>query len=419
MALGNYYEATRRVELETQPLDGDISVDVAIIGGGITGVSAALHLAERGFSVALLEAEHIGWGASGRNGGQALPGFGASQAKIKSLVGAADSKKLWDMSVEAVDLLHGQIQRFGIPCDPVIGYLHAAVKPRQVRELRETQEELVELGAPPGELLEGEALQAKLCSPRYLAALTDNIAGHIHPLNYTLGLAKAAMAAGAKLYSQTRVTQVVPGKSVAVHTARGVVKAAFLLVSGGAYLGGLMKPLAGYIMPVGTYIIATEPRADVAAMIPGNEAVADLNFVLDYFRRSADDRMLFGGRVSYSTLPPPSLKDSMLKRAQRVFPQLRDARVEFLWGGNVDISVNRAPHFGRLADNILFTQGFSGHGVALTGLAGKVAAEAIAGQAGRFDVFAKIPHSRFPGGRAFRVPALLAATTYFRLRDLL
>jgi gamma-glutamylputrescine oxidase len=172
-------------------------------------------------------------------------------------------------------------------------------------------------------------------------------------------------------------------------------------------------------MPVGTYIIATEPRADVAAMIPGNEAVADLNFVLDYFRRSADDRMLFGGRVSYSTLPPPSLKDSMLKRAQRVFPQLRDARVEYLWGGNVDISVNRAPHFGRLADNILFTQGFSGHGVALTGLAGKVAAEAIAGQAGRFDVFAKIPHSRFPGGRAFRVPALLAATTYFRLRDLL
>jgi gamma-glutamylputrescine oxidase len=419
MGLGNYYEATKRVELNTQPLAGDITTDVAIIGGGITGVSAALHLAERGFSVALLEAEHIGWGASGRNGGQALPGFGASQAKIKSLVGAADSKKLWDMSVEAVDLLHAQIQRFGIPCDPVVGYLHAAVKPRQVRELRETQEELVELGAPPGELLEGEALQARLASPRYLAALTDNIAGHIHPLNYTLGLAKAAIAAGANLFSQSRVTQVVPGKTIAVHTARGVVNAAFLLVSGGAYLGGLMQPLAGYIMPVGTYIIATEPRANVQNLIPGNEAVADLNFVLDYFRRSADDRMLFGGRVSYSTLPPPSLKDSMLKRAQRVFPQLRDARVEYLWGGNVDISVNRAPHFGRLADNILFTQGFSGHGVALTGLAGKLAAEAIAGQAGRFDVFAKIPHSRFPGGRAFRVPALMAATTYFRLRDLL
>jgi gamma-glutamylputrescine oxidase len=419
MPLGNYYEATRRIPLETPPLPGDLTVDVAIIGGGITGVSAALHLAERGYNVALVEAEQIGWGASGRNGGQALPGFGASEAKIKSLVGPARAKKLWDMSVEAVDLLHSQIQRFGIPCDPVIGYLHAAVKPRHVRELRESQEELAALGAPVGRILEGEELRARLASPRYLAALEDNIAGHIHPLNYTLGLARAAQAAGAKLFTQTRVTKVNPGKTIAIETPRGKISASFLLVSGGAYLGDLMRPLAGYIMPVGTYIIATEPRADVKDMIPGNEAVADLNFVLDYFRRSADDRMLFGGRVSYSTLPPPSLASSMLRRAQAVFPQLRDARVEYCWGGNVDISVNRAPHFGRLADNILFTQGFSGHGVALTGLAGKLVAEAIAGQAERFDVFTQIPHAKFPGGSRFRVPALLLATTYFRLRDML
>jgi gamma-glutamylputrescine oxidase len=419
MPLGNYYEATRRIPLETPPLPGDLTVDVAIIGGGITGVSAALHLAERGYNVALVEAEQIGWGASGRNGGQALPGFGASEAKIKSLVGPARAKKLWDMSVEAVDLLHAQIQRFGIPCDPVIGYLHAAVKPRHVRELRESQEELAALGAPVGRILEGEELRARLASPRYLAALEDNIAGHIHPLNYTLGLARAAQAAGAKLFTQTRVTKVNPGKTIAIETPRGKISASFLLVSGGAYLGDLMRPLAGYIMPVGTYIIATEPRADVKDMIPGNEAVADLNFVLDYFRRSADDRMLFGGRVSYSTLPPPSLASSMLRRAQAVFPQLRDARVEYCWGGNVDISVNRAPHFGRLADNILFTQGFSGHGVALTGLAGKLVAEAIAGQAERFDVFTQIPHAKFPGGSRFRVPALLLATTYFRLRDML
>jgi gamma-glutamylputrescine oxidase len=419
MALGNYYEATRRIELETPALAGDLTVDVAIIGGGISGVSAALHLAERGYSVALLEAEHIGWGASGRNGGQALPGFGASEMKMKALVGPDRAKKLWDMSMEAVDLLHAQIQRFGIPCDPVIGYLHAAVKPRHVRELRESQEELAALGAPVGRLLQGEELQARLASPRYLAALEDNIAGHIHPLNYTLGLAKAALAAGAKLFSKTRVTKVEPGRLVAIDTAQGKVTASFLLLSGGAYLGDLMRPIAGYIMPVGTYIIATEPRADVKDLIPNNEAVADLNFVLDYFRRSADDRMLFGGRVSYSTLPPPSLARSMLKRAQKVFPQLHDARVEYCWGGNVDISQNRAPHFGRLAENILFLQGFSGHGVALTGLAGKVAAEAIAGQAERFDVFAQIPHARFPGGRRFRVPALLLATTYFRLRDML
>jgi len=419
MALGNYYEATRRVVVETPALAGDLAVDVAIIGGGISGVSAALHLAERGYSVALLEAEHIGWGASGRNGGQALPGFGASETRMKSLVGPERAKKLWDMSVEAVDLLHGQIQRFGIPCDPVVGYFHAAVKQRHVRELQESQEELAALGAPVGRLLQGEELQSRLPSPRYLAALEDNVAGHIHPLNYTLGLAKAAIAAGAKLFSKSRVTKVETGKTITIHTARGKVAAAFLLLSGGAYLGDLMRPIAGYIMPVGTYIIATEPRADVKTLIPNNEAVADLNFVLDYFRRSADDRMLFGGRVSYSTLPPPSLASSMLKRAQKVFPQLRDARVDYCWGGNVDISQNRAPHFGRLAENILFLQGFSGHGVALTGLAGKVAAEAIAGQAERFDVFASIPHARFPGGRRFRVPALLLATTYFRLRDML
>ena len=419
MPAGNYYEATKKLALVTDPLAGDLATDVAIIGGGITGVSAALHLAERGFGVALLEAEHIAWGASGRNGGQALPGFGASQTKIKSLVGAQASQKLWDMSMEAVDLLHAQIQRFGIPCDPVRGYFHAAIKPRHVRELQEAQEELAELGAPVGKLLQGADLRARLDSKRYLAMLEDNISGHIHPLNYTLGLGLAAQAAGAKLFSQTRVTAVEPGKTIRLQTPKGVVSAKFLLVAGGAYLGALMRPIAGYIMPAGTYIMATEPRADIAALIPGNEAVCDLNFVLNYFRRSADDRLLFGGRVSYSTLPPPSLAASMLKRARQVFPQLQDARVEYLWGGNVDITRNRAPHFGRLAPNILFTQGFSGHGVALTGLAGKTAAEAIAGQAGRFDVFASIPHARFPGGRRFRVPVLVLATTYFRLRDLL
>ncbi len=407
------------MDLVAGPLTEDLSVDVAIIGGGITGISAALHLAERGYSVALLEAEHIGWGASGRNGGQVLPGFGASQMKIKSLVGAADAKKLWDMSREAVDLLHGQVQRFGIPCDPEIGYLHAAVKPRHLRELQETQHELAALGAPVGQILQGDELFHRLASKKYVAALEDHISGHIHPLNYTLGLAKAAQAAGAKLFSGAKVEKVEPGKVIQIKTASATVRASFLLAAGGAYLKDLMAPITGYIMPVGTYIIATEPRADVKNLIPRNEAVADLNFVLDYFRRSADDRMLFGGRVSYSTLPPPSLGASMLKRMQKVFPQLHDARVEYCWGGNVDITQNRAPHFGKLADNILFAQGFSGHGVALTGLAGKLVAEAIAGQAERFDVFMKIPHARFPGGRRFKVPALLLATTYFRLRDML
>lgn len=415
----NYYHATRKVDFTAATLNENMTTDVAIIGGGITGVSAALHLAERGYKVALLEAQDIGWGASGRNGGQALPGFGCSLHKLRQLTGAESTKRLWDMSIEAVDLLHSQIARFVIPASPVLGYLHAAIKPRQVRDLREEQEELAALGAPVGRLLEGAELRERLASPRYIAALEDNIAGHIHPYNYTLGLAQAAQAAGAKIYAQAAVQKIEPGAKIILHVGEHRVSASYLLVAGGAYLGGLERQLTGYIMPVGTYIMATEPRDDVPGLIPGNEAVGDLNFVLDYFRRSPDNRMLFGGRVSYSTLPPPSLAASMLRRAARVFPQLKDARVEYLWGGNVDITVNRAPHFGRLADNILFAHGFSGHGVALTGLAGKLAAETIAGQAERFDLFARIPHAKFPGGRALRTPALLLATSWFRLRDML
>ncbi len=415
----NYYQATRRVDFSAPALDQDIETDVAIVGGGISGVSAALHLAEQGYKPVLLEAQNVGWGASGRNGGQALPGFGASMHTLTKLVGFGEAKKLWDMSVEAVDLLHARIQRHAIPCDPHVGYLHAALKPRQVRELKEEQEDLAKLGAPVGRLLEGAELRARLNSPRYIAALEDKLAGHVHPLNYTLGLAKAAQAAGARIFVNSPVTRAEHGQSVALHVGQHKVRAKFLIIAGGAYLNGLERKIDGYIMPVGTYVMATEPRADVRDLIPGNEAVADVNFVLDYFRRSADDRMLFGGRVSYSKLPPPNLGAAMLKRAVAVFPQLKDARVEFAWGGFVDITRNRAPHFGKLEENILFLQGFSGHGLALTGLAGKLAAEAVAGQSARFDVFARIPHVRFPGGKLLRTPALVLVTSWFRLRDML
>jgi gamma-glutamylputrescine oxidase len=417
MPLANYYEATANLPAATAPLDRDHVCDVAIIGAGMTGCSAALHLAERGYRVAVLEAQRIGFGASGRNGGQVLPGFAADQTKIRRLIGPQAAKSLWDMSVEAVDLLHARIARFAIDCDPRRGYLHVAVKPRQVRDLHAWAEELDELGAPGFTLLQGSALQSRLRSPRYLAGLHDPIAGHIHPLNYTLGLGHAAMAAGADIFTDTKVTSITNGPKIRLATASGTVTADTLLLCGNAYLGTLSRPIAGYVMPVGTYIIATEPRADIPDLIPGNEAVADLNFVLDYFRRSADDRMLFGGRVSYSTLPPPNLAASMRARAIRAFPQLADIGVDYVWGGNVAITRNRLPHFGRIGRNILFAQGFSGHGVALTGLAGKLLAEAVAGQAERFDIFAQIPHARFPGGPLLRMPSLVLATSWYRLRD--
>lgn len=415
----SYYEATRRVALVTERLDGDISVDVAIIGGGITGCSAALDLAERGLSVALLEARDIGWGASGRNGGQVLPGFAAGQGKLTRLVGAEDARRLWDMSVEATALVEERVRRFVIPCGYTKGYLHAAVKPRHERELEEEVESLGRLGVTGAAVLRGAEMQAHIASTRYRAVMTDPLSAHLHPLNYTLGLGLAAQQAGARLFSHTVVTAIEEGPRLRLRTASGTVSAGTLLLSGGAYLGRLWPTVAGYVMPVGTYVIATEQREDVARLLPFNEAVADLNFVLDYFRRSEDGRMLFGGRVSYSSVPPPRLAASMLARMRAVFPQIGDARAEFTWGGLVDITRHRAPHFGRLAPNILMAQGFSGHGVALAGLAGRVLAEAAAGQAGRFDVFARIPQARFPGGRTFRVPALLLATSYYRLRDLL
>ncbi len=417
--MSDYYSATSTLTLNPPPLVGAQRADVVIIGGGLTGCSAALHLAERGYRVILLEAGAIGGGASGRNGGQVLPGLACGQLKLNRLIGKDAARKVWDLSMEAVDLLRQQINRFAIDCDFVPGYLHAAVKARQVRELAETQAELADLGYPATQLLTGAELRAHLDSPRYQAALTDPVSGHLHPLNYTRGLAQAAISAGAMLCAQSKVTAVTPGAKIVLHTAQGQVTADHLIIATGAYLAGLMPPLAGYIMPVGTYIVATEPRDDVPALIPGNQAVADLNFVLDYFRRSADHRMLFGGRVSYSTLPPPNLAATMLARARAVFPQLAAARADYCWGGYVDITMNRAPHFGRLGHNILFMHGFSGHGVALTGLAGKLAAEAIAGQAERFDLFAKIPHRRFPGGALLRTPLLLLATSWFRLRDFL
>ncbi|GAB0112874.1 NAD(P)/FAD-dependent oxidoreductase [Acidisoma sp. C75] len=415
----SYYEATRALAFHAMPLVQDLAVEVAIIGGGITGCMAALELAERGVRVALLEARDIGWGASGRNGGQVLPGYACGQAALEKLVGAEDARRLWEMSVEATGMVAARVAAHAIPADYRRGYLHAAVKPRQERELEEEAAALARLGHAGVQVLRGAAMAEHIASPRYRAVMTDPLAAHLHPLNYTLGLAQAAQQAGARIHPRTPVRAVREGKLIRLRTPKATVTTSLLLLAGGAYLGRLRPEMAGYTMPAGTYVIATEQRGDLAALLPRNEAVADLNFVLDYFRRSADDRLLFGGRVSYSAVPPPRLAQSLLARLRRVFPQLADARAEFTWGGLVDITRHRAPHFARIAPNILIAHGFSGHGVALAGLAGRVMAEAAAGQAGRFDVFARIPQARFPGGRALRVPGLLLATTYFRLRDLL
>ena len=404
------------------PLLGEVTADIAVLGGGIAGCSAALHLAQRGYRVALLEARTIGYGASGRSGGQTIFGLAVGQQKLEREVGRDDAHRPFDLSIEALDLTQSLIREHTIECDYQANHVHAAVKPRHVAELAEWQRELHdEYGYKTVKLLDRDELQAHARSPRYLAGLLDTRSGHLQPLKYTQGLARAAEYAGAVIYENSEVLRYEEGPGLRVHTSKGTVRCAHLVLCGNAYIGAVAPALARRILGVGTYIIATEPLGEerVRNLLPSNAAVADINWVLDYFRASADHRLLFGGRVSYSAVQPPNLPESMRQRMVRVFPSLEDVKVARAWGGYLDITMSRAPNFGKLAPNVYYLQGFSGHGISLAGLAGKLAAEAIAGTAERFDVFARIPHRDFPGGRFLRRPSLMFAMLYYRVRDFL
>ncbi len=401
---------------------GEVRCDVCVIGGGLTGLSAAIELAERGYEVVVLEGRRIGWGASGRSGGQVIPGYACEINKIAQLTSLADARRLWQMSLEAVELVRERIARHGIQCDWRSGQLHVAIKPRHVAELARFRRELEETYDDSTMIsLGGDELSQHIRSPRYIGGLFDPRGGHVHPLNFTLGLAQAARAAGVKIYEHSLAEKITRGAQPMVQLAEGQVRARQIVVAGNASLGPLVPELDARIMPVGTYIIASEPLGEARAreLLPTDAAVTDINFVLDYFRLSADHRMLFGGRVSYSGLTPPNLAESMRRRMVAVFPSLADVKVSHAWGGFVDITMNRAPHFGRIGQNLYFAQGFSGHGMAITGLAGRLIAEAIAGDSARLDVFARIPHRVFPGGRWLRTPSLMLAMLYYRLRDLL
>lgn len=409
--------------LPAQPaLGGDIEADVCILGAGYVGLSAALDLAEAGYRVVVLEAERIGWGASGRNGGQVIFGWGCGEATLESLLGRDDARRLFDWSLEAVDLIHERRAKHAIDCDWRDGHIHVAIKPRHVAELQAWQEALARDYAYPLPWWDRERLRAVLDSPRYLGGLYDARSGHLHPLKYALGLGRAALAAGVQVFETSAVRRIEHGPRPVLHTDHGRVRCDFAVLAGNALVKGVAPELDRRIMPVGTYIAATRPLGeDRARTLIGNDmAVADINWALDYFRRSADHRLLFGGRASYSNLQPPNLAWVMAGRMRRVFPQLADEDFEYVWGGTIDISLNRAPHWGRIGrDNVYFAQGFSGHGVAAAGLAGRVIAEAVRGQSARLDVFARIPHRDFPGGRALRTPLLVAAMAWYKLRDAL
>ena len=341
----SYYAASANTNSHPA-LHGEVRVDVAVVGGGIAGCSAALHLAKRGYRVALLEARSIGYGASGRSGGQSIFGLAASQRVLAAEVGSDDARRLFELSIEALDLTQALIREYSIDCDYHDNHVHVAVKPRHVRELQEWTRELhEEYGYRCVRLLDRDELHAHVRTNRYLGGLLDPRSGHLHSLKYTQGVARAAQAAGAIIYENSPVLRYAAGAEVFAHCAAGVVRCAHLVLCGNVYLGAVAPALARRSLGVGTYIIASERLSAerLQRLLPSNAAIADINWILDYFRRSADHRLLFGGRVSYSAVQPPGLAESMRRRMVRVFPSLANVKVEYAWGGYLDITRSRAP----------------------------------------------------------------------------
>jgi len=399
---------------------GEVACDVCVIGGGFTGLSAALHLAERGYDVVLLEARRTGWGASGRNGGHLGSGHRQSQGELERLFGVERARALWDLAEEAKAAVKERVRRHDIPCDLKSGALRVAYKPGDVAMVAAQAEDLrARYDYPHIRTVPRDEVAEMLGTGIYHGGSLDGDAGHLHPLNYALGLARAAEQAGARIFEDSPVTRIESGAPSGVTTAGGRVRARYLVLACNGYLEGLEPRIAGKIMPINNYMLATEPLGETRAreIIRDDVAVSDTKFVIDYYRLSADKRLLFGGGETYRRTFPADIKGFVRKYMLRVYPQLAEARIDYAWGGTLAITRDRLPGFGRLESNLFYAQGFSGHGVALTTLAGKLIAEAVAGSAERFDVFARLPQPRFPGGTLLRWPGLVAGMLYYTLRD--
>jgi gamma-glutamylputrescine oxidase len=416
----SWYAATAKPLAPFPALEGGIGADVCIVGGGYTGLSAALHLAEAGFDVALLEAQRVGWGASGRNGGQVGSGHRRDQAWLEKAYGRERARMLWDVAEEAKALVRGLVARHGIDCDLKPGILHAAHKPAHVAEYHAEAEALArDYGYDEIEPLDRAGLAAVLGSPAYYGGAYDRGGAHLHPLDYALGLARAASGAGVRIFEGSRVLAVEAGARPEARTGAGRVRARFLVVAANGYLGGLVPAVAARVMPINNFIVATEPLGEGRAqqLIRNEAAVADSRFVVNYFRLSSDRRLLFGGGESYGWRFPKDIAGVVRPRMEAVFPQLAGVGIDYAWGGTLAITVDRMPAFQRLGPAVLSAGGYSGHGVALATLAGKLMAEAVAGTAGRFDVLAALPQADFPGGSGFRRSLLVMAMSWYALRD--
>jgi len=414
----SWYAATATPLAPFAPLTGAARADVCIVGGGYTGLSAALHLAQRGYDVVLLEAHRAGFGASGRNGGQVGSGQRLDQGDLERMAGKPAARRMWDMAEDAKALVRALIEDHAIPADWRSGVVHACRTTAEVRHAQAYVEKLArEYDYDQASPVDRAAMHALVGSRAYVGGTIDRGAGHLHPLNYALGLAKAAAGAGARLHERSEVVRIDHGPKVTVHTATGQVVADHLILAGNGYLGGLDRRVAARVMPINNFIVATEPLGDRAKEILAEPvAVADSQFVVNYWRLSEDGRLLFGGGESYG-YRFPDIKATVRKPMLQVYPQLKDVRIDYAWGGTLAITMNRMPCFVRLGPNVLAASACSGHGVALSTMAGRVIAEMVAGQSERFDLLATLPQARFPGGPTMRWPLLVLAMTWYSLRD--
>ncbi len=417
----SYYAATINEYPAFPQLRGAKSADICVVGAGFTGIATALTLAERGYSVAVVEANRVGWGASGRNGGQLISGVGGA-ARLRKKHGEGVSDLLWDLKWRGNDIIFDRVKKYSIDCNLKPGYIDVALKPRHVSDLEDDMKELQRRNFPyQYHLLDRDETQETLGTEAYIGGLTNMRNGHLHPLNLCLGEAHAAVGLGAAIYEQSPVTEIVHGARPKVMTDQGYVEADSVVLAGNAYHKLEAKHLSGLTFPAGSYIIGTEPLPSevIDEINPQDMAVCDLNEVVDYHRLSADGRLLYGGRCNYSGREPASIKSSILPRMLKVYPQLKDVRIDYEWGGKVGIVIKRVPVLGRINSNVWYSQGYSGHGVNNTHIMGEIMADAIAGQMEKFDLFAGIKHYRIPGSQWIGNQVIALGMLYYRLRDLL
>lgn len=415
----SYYAASVNPFPAQPRLVGEERADVVVVGGGFTGLSAALHAAEAGYSVVLLEAKRIGWGASGRSGGQMIPGLRWSADELIKALGRTRTAELLRLVNSAGEMVRQRIARHAIACDLRQGHFHAAAKPRHLEAMQRELDTLHDLLDYQGASIVSKADQADFVgSPLYHGGMIDMNGGHLHPLNYALGLASAALQAGVRIFEDSAVVRVDHGNPVRAATAQGSVTARYAVLAADSWMGDLVPGLARMTMPVINYNVATAPLdpATAHSLMPSGAAVADSRFVLNYYRLSADNRLIFGGGEKYSPRAPADVAGFVRPYLEQVFPQLQGVGIDYAWGGSVGLTLNRLPQFGRIG-NSFYAHGWSGHGVVLTTLAGDLIAQAMRGQAERFDLFAKLPQQSFPGGRLLRHPLYVAGMLYYALRD--